>query len=80
MSADEIRDLSETLTRVETILEERSKSADVTRRWMMGLVCAIIVQTLCLVYFAGGKVATLDRVVIDVREIRTELTEIHRTR
>ena len=80
MSANEVQLISEGLARVETMLEEREKAAEVNRRWMIGIVAALVIQTLITVFLAGGKSAVLDRVVEDVRSLSQEIDAMHRMR
>ncbi len=80
MSINEVQSISEGLARVETMLEEREKAADVNRRWMIGIVAALVIQTLITVFLAGGKAAVLDRVVQDVEKLARDMDALHRTR
>lgn len=78
MSDEEIGEIQQSLA----ILRERSEAAErarqTTQNWMSAIVGALCLQIVLTVFFAGGKVVMLDRLVEDVREIKADLYQVRK--
>ena len=76
MSDEEISEIQQSLARLEARSEARERSQQTMQGILLCLVGAFAVQIVVTVFIAGGKVESLDRVVEDVREIKSHLYQI----
>jgi hypothetical protein len=73
MSADDIAALTIKLERIDATLLERGRTAERNGRILSGLVVAVVMQVICMIYFAGAKVTILERLQADVSIIQAKL-------
>jgi hypothetical protein len=73
MSADDVAALTIKLERIDATLLERGRTAERNGRILSGLVVAVVMQVICMIYFAGSKVTILERLQADVSIIQAKL-------
>ena len=73
MSADDVAALTIKLERIDATLLERGRTAERNGRILSGLVVAVVMQVIVMIYFAGAKVTLLERLQADVSIIQSKL-------